>query len=115
MPLLKNKDMKPVEVNMKNAENVLKQTAVTSQQGWDGWSMRIFTLKKDGYTPFHSHPWPHINYIIKGSGTLFIDGEEKKVSPGDTAYIKGDEKHQFKNKGNDDFSFICIVPAEGDK
>jgi len=115
MPILKSDDMKPVEINMDAAKNVFKQTAITSREGWDGWSMRIFTLKKDGFTPFHTHPWPHINYIISGSGTLFIDGEEKSVSPGDTAYVQGNEKHQFKNNGNEDFSFMCIVPEEGDK
>ena len=115
MSILKNEEMKAVEINMEAAKNVLKQTAITGAQGWDGWAMRIFTLKKDGFTPFHTHDWPHINYIISGSGTLFIDGEEKSVSPGDTAYVKGGEEHQFKNAGNDDFSFICIVPEEGDK
>lgn len=115
MSILKNEEMKTVELNMPAAKNVVKQTAITGDQGWEGWSMRIFTLKKDGYTPFHTHEWPHINYIIKGSGTLFIDGREQEVSSGDTAYVKKGEEHQFKNTGDEDFSFICIVPEEGDK
>ncbi len=115
MSILKNKDMKAVEINMEAAKNVLKQTAISPKEGWDGWVMRIFTLKKDGFTPKHTHDWPHINYIISGKGTLFIDGEERPVAPGDTAYVKGGELHQFKNGGEDDFSFICIVPEEGDK
>ncbi len=115
MPLLKKSELKLQEINMESARNVLKQTAVTKNEGWDGWSMRIFTLKEGGFTPFHSHPWPHINYIIKGTGTLYIDGKEQAVESGDTAYIKGGEDHQFKNKGDEDFSFICIVPEEGDK
>ncbi len=64
---------------MDTAKNVSKQTPISGKEGWDGWSMRIFTLGKDGYTPRHKHSWPHINYIIKGTGTLFIDGEEKPV------------------------------------
>ena len=115
MPLIKNKDLKKIAINMDGAKNVEKQTPISGKEGWDGWSMRIFTLAKDGYTPSHAHPWPHINYIIKGTGTLFIDGEEKPVAAGDTAYIKGNEDHQFKNAGDDEFSFICIVPEEGDK
>lgn len=115
MPILKNKDMEQVAVDMEAAKNVLKQTAISSKEGWDGWTMRIFTLKKDGFTPFHTHDWPHINYMIKGSGTLFIDGKETPVAAGDTAYVQGGEKHQFKNNGEEDFSFICIVPEEGDK
>ncbi|MDC7233838.1 MAG: cupin domain-containing protein [Spirochaetales bacterium] len=115
MSILKKEDMPGVAINMAAAKNVMKQTGITGEQGWEGWSMRIFTLAKEGYTPFHTHDWPHINYIISGSGTLFIDGAERQVSPGDTAYVKGGEEHQFKNAGDEDFSFICIVPEEGDK
>ncbi len=115
MPILKQEDMLSVEINMAEAKNVVKQTGITGKEGWDGWSMRIFTLGKDGYTPRHAHDWPHINYIIKGSGTLFIEGKEQAVKPGDTAYVPGGEEHQFQNAGDEDFSFICIVPEEGDK
>lgn len=115
MPILKNKEMKKVEINMAGAKNVLKQTAISPEQGWDSHVMRIFTLGKEGYTPKHQHNWPHINYIIKGQGTLFIEGEEKNVEVGDTAYIPGGEMHQFRNRGDEEFSFMCIVPKEGDK
>lgn len=115
MPVLKKNEMKPVVLKMDNARNVIKQNGISADQGWEGWSMRIFTLQKEGYTPFHTHDWPHINYIIAGSGTLYIDGREQSVSAGDTAYVRGGEEHQFKNSGDEDFSFICIVPEEGDK
>ncbi|HAK45137.1 MAG TPA: cupin [Spirochaeta sp.] len=115
MPLLKKENMKNMKINMEGALNVSKMSTIDGALGWEGWSMRIFTLKREGYTPFHTHPWPHINYIISGEGSIFIDGKEKSVTPGDTAYINAGEKHQFKNLGEGEFSFICIVPAEGDK
>ncbi len=115
MPLVKSEDVEKIAINMETARNIVKQTPISGKEGWDGWVMRIFTLSKEGYTPRHTHSWPHINYIIKGQGTLLIDGEEKTVKAGDTAYIKGGEDHQFKNAGDNDFSFICIVPEEGDK
>ena len=71
MPLMKNEEMKTIEINMEAAMNVVKQTAISPKEGWDGWVMRIFTLKKDGFTPFHTHDWPHINYIIKGKRYSF--------------------------------------------
>ena len=114
MPLRKSEDVEKIVLNMETAKNVTKQTPISGKEGWDGWSMRIFTLGKDGYTPRHTHPWPHINYVIKGTGTLLIDGEEKAVTTGDTAYIPGGEDHQFKNTGDGEMSFICIVPEEGD-
>ncbi|MBN2625898.1 MAG: cupin domain-containing protein [Spirochaetales bacterium] len=115
MPLLKKEDQLRKDIVMNGALYVTKTTAITAKEGWEGWSMRIFTLGKEGFTPRHSHDWPHINYIVSGKGTLFIDGEEKSVAPGDTAYVKSGELHQFKNAGEEEFSFICIVPAEGDK
>ncbi len=115
MPLLKKEDMKTVKIDMPGAQAVTKTSAISAAQGWTGWSMRIFTLGEEGFTPFHTHPWPHINYIISGTGTLRVDGEDRAVKPGDTAYIKAGEEHQFKNTGETDFSFICIVPEEGDK
>lgn len=115
MAILRNNDMKTVKMESQEIKNATKQTAISPAEGWDGWVMRIITLKKDGYTPHHTHPWAHINYIIGGNGTLFLDGKENSVTQGDTAFIPAGEEHQFKNKGENDFSFICIVPEEGDK
>lgn len=101
-------------VNAPGATNAFKQVLVGPQQGWVGWVMRLFTLGKGGCTPQHSHSWPHINYIVKGTGTLFMEGEEREIGPDCAAYIPGGVVHQFKNTGESDLSFICIVPEEGE-
>jgi len=103
-----------VEVNAPGALNALKQTLIGPAQGWEGWVMRMFTLSEGGNTPRHSHAWPHINYIVSGKGILYLEGEEHVVEPGSVAYVPGGAEHQFKSKGKEDFSFICIVPEEGD-
>jgi len=109
------KNIPQQEINLPDlALNVMKQVLVGPAQGWNGWVMRLFTLGKEGYTPRHSHPWPHINYIVSGKGSLLMDGKVSSVEPGSVAYIANDIEHQFKNLGEDDFAFICIVPAEGD-
>mgnify|MGYP000126760819 CR=1 FL=1 len=108
------KNIKTINVNAPGANNVIKQTLVGPAQGWEGWVMRLFTLAQGGHTPRHSHPWPHINYIVSGEGTLYLDNKEYAVEPGFVAYIPGGAEHQFKNRGQQDFSFICIVPEEGD-
>ena len=105
-----------VEVNIPDkALNVLKQVAVGPEQGWQGWVMRVFTIGGEGFSPRHSHPWPHINYIISGQGTLFLDGQNYEVRPGSVAYVPDNLEHQFTNTGSGDFTFICIVPEDGDK
>jgi len=96
-------------------ENVIKKVLIGSQQGWQGWVMRQFDLAENGFTPRHTHPWPHINYIVSGTGTLYLDGQTYEVGPGSVAYVPDNLEHQFKNNGGGVFSFICIVPEAGDK
>jgi len=108
------KNIKVITVSAPGVVNAVKQTLVGPEQGWEGWVMRLFTLSKGGNTPRHSHEWPHINYIVSGKGTLYLDGEEHAVEPGSVAYIPGGSEHQFRNQGGEDFSFICIVPEQGD-
>ncbi len=94
--------------------NVEKQVLIGPEQGWDDYVMRMFTLGPEGYTPRHSHSWPHILYILEGRGTLFMGDDEHALTPGSTAYVTGGVEHQLLNTGKDDFVFICIVPKEGD-
>ncbi len=96
-------------------ENVIKKALIGPQQGWKGWVMRQFDLAANGFTPRHVHPWPHINYVISGRGSLYLDGKSYEVEPGSIAYVPDNMEHQFKNMGTEDFSFLCIVPEEGDK
>ena len=103
------------ELNAPVLSKVVKQVLVGPDQGWQGWVMRSFTLGEDGYSPRHSHPWPHINYIISGNGVLLLDGKERALEAGSVAYVPDSIDHQFLNKGSEDLVFICIVPEEGDK
>ncbi len=93
---------------------VIKQTAVGPEQGWDDYVMRVFTVGPGGHTPKHAHPWPHINYVLEGSGTLFHEGSESEIEKGSIAYVPEGTEHQFRNTGTADLVFICIVPKRGD-
>lgn len=106
------KDLEEKAVNIPAAKNAFKKTLIGPQEGWEGWVMRLFTIKSEGHTPRHSHPWPHINYIVGGTGVLFLEGQEYPLSEGSIAYVPSGAEHQFTSSG--DLSFICIVPEEGD-
>ncbi|WP_054694011.1 cupin domain-containing protein [Syntrophomonas palmitatica] len=109
------KDIAQIKVQTAGASGVIKQSLVGPEQGWEGWVMRLFTLGPNGYSPRHAHAWPHINYIVSGQGTLFLEGQEYPFEKGSIAYIPANAIHQFLNRGEEDFVFICIVPKEGDK
>ena len=72
---------------------------VGAEEGWDSHVMRVVELGLDGFSPKHTHPWPHINYIIEGEGVLFLEGEERPIKAGSFAYVPSGELHQFRNTG----------------
>lgn len=55
-------------------------------------------ITRDGCTPRHSHPRPHINYAVSGQGTIFLDGKEYAVEPGLAAYIPGGTGHEVEKR-----------------
>ena len=110
---VKNLEGKKIE----NAEvkDAMMKVLISPNEGWEGNVMRVFEVGVGGHTPKHTHPWPHINYIISGEGILHLDGEDHKLEAGSFAYVPAGKLHQFQNKGHENFEFICIVPEEGHK
>lgn len=91
------------------------KVAIGPEEGWDDHVMRFFEIEAGGFTPKHTHDWPHINYIIEGEGTLFLEGKENPIKAGSYAYVPANELHQFQNTGDGVLKFICIVPIKGHK
>jgi quercetin dioxygenase-like cupin family protein len=102
------------QITAEGAQGVIKQVALGPEQGWEDHVMRVFTLMNRGNTPRHQHPWPHINYVIKGEGVLFHDGEETPIEAGSVAYVPANTVHQFRSTTDEELVFICIVPKDGD-
>ena len=109
------KDLKGSPMEHPAVKNVVKKVLVSPKEGWEGYVMRVFDLEENGYSPKHQHPWPHINYMIAGKGILHIDGQDYEVEEGSYAFVPPNKIHQFKNNGSEKFTFICIVPEEGDQ
>lgn len=98
---------------MEGAKGVYKQIPLSIKDGVPTFSFRVFTIEPGGHTPFHQHPFEHMNYVIKGNGVLVAADQEHELSVGDFALVLPDEKHQFRNtSGNSDLSIICAVPKE---
>ena len=107
------KEIEKKVVTHPEAKDATMQVLISPAEGWEGHVMRVFEVAPGGFTPRHDHPWPHINYIIRGTATLFLKGEEHPLSAGSYAFIPAGSRHQFQNTGNEPFEFICIVPEEG--
>lgn len=115
MGVFHERDKEGINIDNPEVKNAKMKKLVSPEEGWEGYVMRVMELEKEGYTPRHSHPWPHINYMIEGKGILHIDGEDYEVQEGSYAYVPSNKLHQFKNIGDEKFRFICIVPEEGHK
>ena len=101
------------KVNMEGADGAWKQIPLGSKDGAPVYSLRVFTVEPGGHTPYHSHPYEHMNYIIDGEGALVNEKEEEfPVKTGDFALVDPGEKHQYRNKGDKPFIIICGVPKE---
>ena len=103
-----------IQLTGKDIKNVSKKILISPKEGWEGNVMRVFKIKSGGNTPKHDHPWFHVNYVLKGKGTLDLDGKCYELEEGAFAYVPAGHIHQFLNTSNDDLEFICIVPEEGE-
>jgi quercetin dioxygenase-like cupin family protein len=114
MPIKKYDDLVATEIQMDGASNVFKKVPIGEKEGWDGYTLRTFTLGSGGYTPRHSHDWEHVNYIVRGKGKLMIDGKAQDIIERDFAFVPPNTEHQFSNPYDEEFEFICIVPNRGE-
>jgi quercetin dioxygenase-like cupin family protein len=103
-----------IKVTMPGAEKVIKQVPVGTKDGAPNFSFRVFTMEPGGHTPYHQHPFEHVNYIIEGEGVLVDkDGVQHPLKKGDFALVSPDEKHQYRNSSSQkSMSMICAVPKE---
>jgi quercetin dioxygenase-like cupin family protein len=96
-----------------DVKGITKQVPVGVADGSPTMSMRVLTVEPGGFSPYHSHPWEHLNYILAGRGVMVNEaGEERPINAGNFAFVKPDEKHQFRNTGTEPLQFICLVPTE---
>ena len=113
MPIVKYEEIRLQNVKMDGVAETTKANVIGPNEGWKDNTLRVFRIGAGGYTPHHQHDWEHINYVIKGKGTLTIGGETHALKENDFALVPPNTKHQFRNPFDEDFEFICIVPNRG--
>ena len=109
MAKLKKGDMRKFqEISGEGVKNARVCVLWGSLDGVSNYAMRHFVLYQEGHTPFHAHPWEHEVYVLKGEGKLVLSDRELLLKTGDSAYVKGNEPHQFV--GSPYMEFLCVVP-----
>ncbi len=106
---VKEVDVTPVELVGKAKSTI--QWAIAEEDGAPNFEMRYISLSVDSTTPYHSHPWEHEVYLVKGEGVLMTEDGEKIIKKDDFVFVPPSKKHQFVNKSEkEDLDFICVVP-----
>jgi len=114
MKIISLSSVEKKKVQMEGAAGAWKQLPLGSEDGVPVYSYRVFTVEPNGHTPYHNHPYEHMNFVIEGNGVLINEaGEEFPLKAGDFALVDPNEKHQYRNASADkEFKMICGVPKQ---
>jgi len=58
--------------------------------------------------PPHRHPEEEFQYVIEGSGTWHLNGEDVPLQKGDLMYAKPGDLHGIKNTGTEPLRFLVV-------
>jgi len=101
--------------DMEGLDHIKKQIVIGPDDGSNEIVMRYFKVESGGSSPYHEHDFPHLVKVETGKGVVVDpDGNEHPVQAGDYVYVHDNERHCFKNMGQDPFAFICVVPGRGE-
>jgi mannose-6-phosphate isomerase-like protein (cupin superfamily) len=87
-------------------------------------SMEVWmqTIDPGGATPVHRHACEEVIVVLRGSGTLIVEGETSEFGPNSTIIVPPDAIHQIVNSGSEPMFAIAALgmgpvrvrTAEGD-
>jgi quercetin dioxygenase-like cupin family protein len=110
MIIKNNTDVLEKDVEEEGIVNVKQQILIGPEDGSQNIIMRRFRVLSGGNTPYHVHPHEHVVKIEKGKGLVVdVTGNEIPIQEGQSLFVSGGEKHQFKNPFDLPLEFLCII------
>jgi len=99
-------------VEIDGALDAFRQVPIGRADSSTNISFRVFTVEPGGHTPHHAHESEHLNYIMSGTGEV-VEGETPRpVRQGDFVFVPPNERHQYRNTGQEPLVFICAVTTK---
>jgi len=111
MKIIRLEDVPQTPVAMEGARGASKQVPIGTRDGSPTMSLRVFTIAPGGHTPHHAHAFEHINYVLSGRGELLTEAGPRSVAAGDFILVLPNERHQYRNTGEQPLVFACLVPT----
>ncbi len=106
------KQILPVTMDNEVVKNVAGRILIGREDGAKNFCMRLFEMGVGGYTPRHSHDWEHEVFVHTGNGEVSIEDQWYPLSPGSAIFVPSNVEHQFRNTGEEMFTFVCLVPSK---
>ncbi len=102
----------------KTPEEYIAETAKGASINWligpreaaPHFAIRYIEVEPGGYTSLDNHEHEHGVMILRGKGKVLMGQEEVEVGFGDILFVPGNERHQFRNAGDEPFGFLCVIP-----
>lgn len=105
-------EQKPAD--LPGAEGVRMRMLIGPADGARIFHMRHFEVQPGGHSPHHTHDYEHEVLILRGTGIVKSEQGDRPCKPGDVVWVPANEKHQFRNAGQEPLEFICLIPAPQD-
>ncbi len=106
--LVKNiSDIRKEKINV--GKDTFKQVLISPSEA-PNFAMRKFTIKPAGFMPLHNNSVEHEQYILNGKAEVQIGDKVVIVQKDDIVFIPAKVFHSYKNIGDDNFEFLCLVP-----
>ena len=102
--------VEPTDIQEEDISGVKMRVLISGTDGAPNFVMRLFDIEPGGHTAYHTHEWEHEVYVLEGTGAVKQQDREHLVGPGSFVLVLPGEQHQFINKGDGVFKFICVVP-----
>jgi quercetin dioxygenase-like cupin family protein len=96
----------------KPAKKVKIRWLINEKQGAPNFAMRRFEVAPGGSTPYHAHEWEHEVYVLDGNAVAVSKNGETPIGPGSVILVEPNEEHNFKNIGENNLVFLCMIPLQ---
>jgi len=104
-------DIEGEKIKDEGIDSVVKHVLIGPKDKAPNMIMRYFHVGPKGHSRLERHPHEHEIIVLHGQGTVQIADSLIPLKAMDVVFIEGNELHQFSNIGEEDFGFICMIPA----
>lgn len=111
MKIKRLKDISSEDVTDYNSTGTAIQWIWSKDDNVPNFFLRRFVITPGNQIGLHNHAEEHEIFILEGEGLVFNDsGEKFHIKPEDTLFVPSNEPHGYKNTGQTNLVFLCIIP-----